>query len=99
MLSRYITTATAQSDPSTICDTSVDMGEFGVYDLDVDDDGGCVITEALAPVNANLALLVAFLVIVVAWILWWAVNRWINILTRNLYGNKYYLSKGGQVAQ
>ena len=75
------------------------MGEFGVYDLDVDDDGGCVITEALAPVNANLALLVAFLVIVVAWILWWAVNRWINVLTRNLYGNKYYLSKGGQVAQ
>ena len=75
------------------------MGEFGVYDLDVDDDGGCVITEALAPVNANLALLVAFLVIVVAWILWWAVNRWINVLTRK-YGNEILFIKrwaGGSV--
>ena len=70
-----ITTSAAAEDEKTVCDVSSDLGEFGVYDLEVR-EGSCIITEKLAPVYANLALLVAFLVIAAAWLLWWALNRW-----------------------
>ena len=73
---RYITTAAATEDPNTVCQVSSDLGEFGVYDLEVISDGACSLTEKLAPVYANLALLVVFLVIAAAGVLWWALNRW-----------------------
>ena len=73
---RYITTSAAAEDPNTVCQVSSDLGEFGVYDLEVVSDGTCSLTEKLAPVYANLALLVVFLVIVAAGALWWALNRW-----------------------
>ena len=73
---RYITTAAATEDPNTLCQVSSDLGEFGVYDLEVISDGACSLTEKLAPVYANLALLVVFLVIAAAGVLWWALNRW-----------------------
>mgnify|MGYP007048367074 CR=1 FL=1 len=37
--------------------------------------GACEVTEALAPVSANLALLVCCLVLVAAWLLWAGLNR------------------------
>jgi len=43
---------------STVCKQSINIGEFGVYDFDVDT---CSVETALEPVNANLALLVCFL--------------------------------------
>ena len=76
---RYVTTESALSDPATLCSASADLGEFGVYDLDVNEDGACVITEALAPVSANLALLVCFLVLAAVWILWAALNRFAGV--------------------
>ena len=75
MLFRYITTAEATEDPSTLCQVSADLGEFGVYDLELS-DGSCSLTEKLAPVSANLALLVVFLVLAAAGLVWWALNRW-----------------------
>ena len=58
---RFITTAAAAEDPGSVCQVSADLGEFGVYDLELS-DGSCSLTEKLAPVSANLALLVVFLV-------------------------------------
>ena len=59
---------------------SGDLGEFGVYDLKHRTWPGqpvaCELEEALAPVYANLALLVAFLVVIGAAVTWWALNRW-----------------------
>ena len=75
MVFRYITTAEAAEDPSTLCQVSADLGEFGVYDLELS-DGSCSLTEKLAPVSANLALLVVFLVLAAAGLVWWALNRW-----------------------
>ena len=69
----YITTAEAAEDPLTICSTSAELGEFGVYDLH--EERSCAVTEALAPVNTNLALLVVFLVIALGCAAWWALNR------------------------
>ena len=69
---KYITVEDARTDPSLVCVAEdVDMGEFGVYDL----DSGCNVTEALAPVYADLALLVAALVLAAAALLWWTLNR------------------------
>ena len=70
-----MTTEAALSDPATICSVDGSLGEFGVYDLKVSEAGDCVLSEALAPVSANLALLVSFLVLAGAWILWAALNR------------------------
>ena len=72
---RFITTAAAAEDPGSVCQVSADLGEFGVYDLELS-DGSCTLTEKLAPVSANLALLVVFLVFAAAGVLWWALNRW-----------------------
>ena len=58
---RFITTSAAAEDPGSVCQVSADLGEFGVYDLELS-DGSCTLTEKLAPVSANLALLVVFLV-------------------------------------
>ena len=69
----YITTAEAAEDPLTICSTSAELGEFGVYDLH--EERSCAVTEALAPVNTNLALLVVFLVLALGCAAWWALNR------------------------
>ena len=59
---------------------SGDLGEFGVYDLKLwtwpGQPDACSLEEALAPVYANLALLVAFLVVIGAAVTWWALNRW-----------------------
>ena len=54
---RFITTSAAAEDPGSVCQVSADLGEFGVYDLELS-DGSCSLTEKLAPVSANLALLV-----------------------------------------
>ena len=70
-----MTTEAALTDPATICSVDGELGEFGVYDLRVTEAGECVITESLAPVSANLALLVSFLVLAGAWILWATLNR------------------------
>ena len=75
VITRYVTWESALTDPNTICSSSAEFGEFGVYDLDVSEAGECSITEALAPVSANLALLVVFLVLAGAWLLWAGLNR------------------------
>ena len=72
---RFITTSAAAEDPGSVCQVSADLGEFGVYDLELS-DGSCTLTEKLAPVSANLALLVVFLVFAAAGVVWWALNRW-----------------------
>jgi len=52
------------------------LGEFGVYQLDLrGNQNGCELITALEPVNANLALLVWFLVAVGAVLLWWGLKR------------------------
>jgi len=63
----YITVEDAARDELAICDTTAHMGEFGVYDLTAE----CVVDEVHPPVNANLALLVCFLVYLVGWLVWW----------------------------
>ena len=48
-----------------------------MYDVSYEaSTGTCQLEEALPPVSANLALLVAGLVIVGAGLAWWALNRW-----------------------
>ena len=69
----YITTEDAVGD-DWICDVGAELGEFGVYDFKASEDT-CEISEALAPVNANLALLVCFLVYLVCGVLWWGLNK------------------------
>jgi len=71
----YITEKDAVTDPGRICDVTAQLGEFGVYDLVKGSTDRCEITEALAPVNANLALLVCFLVYLVGGLLWWGLNK------------------------
>ena len=44
-----------------------------MYDLH--EERSCAVTEALAPVNSNLALLVVFLVLALGCAAWWALNR------------------------
>jgi len=55
----YIRTDSAILEASTVCETSVQFGEFGIYDFNLDD---CSMETALEPVNAYLAILVCFLV-------------------------------------
>ena len=46
-----------------LCESKGRVGEFGVYDVILDETGEkCDATEALQPVNAHLALLYSFLV-------------------------------------
>ena len=46
-----------------ICDTGPQyLGEFGVYDFDIDGDK-CIFSTALEPVNAYLAILYCFLIL------------------------------------
>jgi len=70
----YITLSDAAKDDRVICDVTSQMGEFGVYDFNASDDK-CEMVEALAPVNANLALLVCFLVLLAGGLLWWVINK------------------------
>jgi len=56
----FIRTDSETLGPLTVCKDSIHLGEFGVYDFDVDNCSP--ITTALKPVNANLAILVCFLV-------------------------------------
>ncbi len=52
------------ADRCQICQTGeVELGEFGVYDLSMTGGGHCTFAEALEPVNPNLSLLYAFLVL------------------------------------
>jgi len=71
---QYITTVENINDDLKICDVTGNFGEFGVYDLNVNENI-CEINEALAPVYGNLALLVCFLVYLVAAVLWWSLNK------------------------
>jgi len=70
----YITLEDAAQDDRVICDVTAHLGEFGVYDFNASDEQ-CEVVEALAPVNANLALLVCFLVYLAGGLLWWGINR------------------------
>jgi hypothetical protein len=47
---------------SEICTEKISMGEFGVYDLMVSGNM-CKVETSLDPVNANLALLYSFLIL------------------------------------
>ena len=51
------------------------LGEFGVYQLKVGSPENCLFTTVLEPVNANLALLVWFLVVIGGALLWWGLKR------------------------
>lgn len=51
------------TDPDELCTVEVNGGEYGVYDIILDDKQSCTLVEALAPVNANLALLYCFLIL------------------------------------
>jgi len=71
---KFITTKAAEGDDQKICDVSAQLGEFGVYDLNASPEN-CEIIEALPPVYGNLALLVCFLVLLAAGLLWWVINK------------------------
>ena len=46
------------------------MGEFGFYDLTLTANGECKFTEKVPPANANLAILLCFLVLLGMGIIW-----------------------------
>jgi len=56
-----------------ICSVSAHFGEFGVYDLSVEDN--CRLMTKLDPVNANLALLTMSIVILGGAMVWWLFKK------------------------
>ena len=48
-----------------LCTQQASLGQFGVYDLRLDGEGKkCTFEETLAPIDGDLALLYAFLILV-----------------------------------
>ena len=75
-LGKYLRTGGPEEAEALCHLSSTTLGEFGVYQLDLrGNQNGCELITALEPVNANLALLVWFLVAVGAVLLWWGLKR------------------------
>lgn len=55
-----------------MCTNEVKMGQFGVYDmrLSADDDQTCHVKTALEPVNATIAILYCFLIVLALGVLY-----------------------------
>eukprot|EP00094_Tigriopus_californicus_P008398 TCALIF_08092-PA protein Name:"Similar to Hgsnat Heparan-alpha-glucosaminide N-acetyltransferase (Mus musculus)" AED:0.16 eAED:0.16 QI:217/0.75/0.77/1/0.62/0.55/9/0/556 len=50
-------------DPHELCTVGVNGGEYGVYDIILDETQSCTVVEALEATNSNLALLYCFLIL------------------------------------
>lgn len=49
---------------------NVKLGEFGVYDLILDENSTCTVTTALEPVKANLAILICTIILLTIGVVW-----------------------------
>ncbi|XP_047119724.1 heparan-alpha-glucosaminide N-acetyltransferase-like [Schistocerca piceifrons] len=87
VLTSVVGTALPASDYSAVlCETSADLGEFGVYELQVKPQGGnssqatCEVHTILEPVNIYLPLVICILGLLVLWIVSAGIpfitNRW-----------------------
>ncbi|XP_059617593.1 heparan-alpha-glucosaminide N-acetyltransferase-like [Phlebotomus argentipes] len=56
-------TLEASTEARVVCDLRPDMGEFGVYDVLIDDTEKCAVTTALEPVNIYLPFVVFIIIL------------------------------------